>query len=71
METDNAANDVINVTDNKYEDMYAVHNAFKKIFGEKVTIISKRIKKGAGCSSNIYVPNKFSGKAVTLIIWED
>ena len=52
-----------------YEKINQVEETLKVIFGDSVHIETKTVKAG-GTSSNVYVPKKYGGYPVTIIIWE-
>jgi putative transposon-encoded protein len=52
-----------------FEKINNVEETLKTIFGEAVHIETKTVKAG-GTSNNVYVPKKFAGNPVTLIIWD-
>jgi hypothetical protein len=52
-----------------FEKMLRIEQAFRLAFGESVHIITKKIKPGK-CSNAIYVPKRFEGHPVTVIIWD-
>lgn len=52
-----------------FERINNVEETLKTIFGNSVHIETKTVKSG-GTSNNVYVPKKFSGNPVTLIIWD-
>jgi putative transposon-encoded protein len=54
----------------KYSDMVLVSEAFKKTFGSKCEIITAEVKVG-GTSGVVYIPKRFNGSAVTVIIWPE
>lgn len=56
-------------TDDKWFDkLHSVERAFKTIFGEAIQVFTKKVRAG-GTSNNVYVPKKFVGNPVTIIIW--
>jgi len=54
----------------QFEKINNVEETLKTIFGDSVHIETKTVKAG-GTSNNIYVPKKFAGFPVTLIIWNN
>ena len=52
-----------------FEKINSVEETLKTIFGDSVHIETKTVKEG-GTSNNVYVPKKFSGNPVTIIIWD-
>jgi len=52
-----------------FEKIALVEEAFKIAFGDSVWVETKTVKAG-GTSSNVYVPKKFGGHPVTIIIWD-
>ena len=51
-----------------YNDIACVEEAFKVVFQKSTDIITKSVRRG-GTSCNVYVPKRFAGCPVTLIIW--
>lgn len=47
-----------------------LRNVIKALFNN-ADIISSEVKKGAKSSSNIYVHKRYTGKRVTVIVWND
>jgi len=53
----------------QFEKINDAVETLKVIFGESVHIETKTVKAG-GTSNNVYVPKKYGGYPVTIIIWD-
>ena len=53
-----------------FNDLASVEQAFKVIFQKSTYVITKNVKVG-GTSGNVYVPKKFAGMPVTVIVWSN
>jgi len=53
----------------QFEKINDAVETLKVIFGDSVHIETKTVKAG-GTSNNVYVPKKFGGHPVTIIIWD-
>lgn len=47
----------------------AIHHSFRSIFGTSIGIFSKVAKNYGSTSSVVYLPRRYTGCPVTLIIW--
>ena len=52
-----------------YEKMDLVEKVFKAVFKDSIAVLTKTIRSGSNTSNNIYVPKKYKGHPVTIIIW--
>lgn len=52
-----------------YDDLAAVERSFNALFTKSVDIMTRKVRAG-GTSSNIYVPRRYKGYPITVIIWD-
>lgn len=52
-----------------YERIENAEETIKSIFNDTVHIETKTVKVG-GTSSNVYVPKKYGGHPITILIWD-
>jgi len=53
----------------EYEKMALIENAFQVIFKESIAVLTKVVRTGSNTSDVIYIPKKYAGYPVTVIIW--
>ena len=56
--------------DKKYSELILVAEAFKAMFSNNREVLTATVKPG-GTSGNVYVPRKYIGCPVTVVIWVD
>jgi len=56
--------------DEIFENMAKIEEAFSLVFKDSVKIMTREVRHGSNTSNVVYVPKRYAGCPVTLIIWD-